>query len=314
MVDCPICAKAVKDARINEHIDSGCQDFLLEAEPQGTPSLGKAYSFFTPGARKPPGATQKNGHPTSSPPPPPAATQLVERSKTPPASSKRPFDEAADAQTNGEPHSPSAPKRARKLKAVADAMPLAERMRPISLDDVYGQELVGPGGVLRGMVDEGRLPSMVLWGRPGTGNASSTSCTLDSRADYLTRQDYNCTPNRQQIRLALRRDQQYKHKARGSAQDLHRSLQRAAADGSKDHRLLRRAASLLKDTARRLPWACRVWHNNPHSSNNREPILQSHLRTALKMSHLYARRPQRRPPGANTRTRNGLRKLHISHP
>ncbi|RYN86137.1 ATPase WRNIP1 [Alternaria tenuissima] len=172
MVDCPICAKAVKDARINEHIDSGCQDFLLEAEPQGTPSLGKAYSFFTPGARKPPGATQKNGPPTSSPPPPPAATQLVERSKTPPASSKRPFDEAADAQTNGEPHSPSAPKRARKLKAVADAMPLAERMRPISLDDVYGQELVGPGGVLRGMVDEGRLPSMVLWGRPGTGKTT----------------------------------------------------------------------------------------------------------------------------------------------
>jgi hypothetical protein len=170
MVDCPICAKAVKDARINEHIDSACTDFLLEAEPQGTPNLGKAYSFFTPGARKLPGATQKNGHPTSSPPAPPTATQLVERSKTPPAATKRTFDEAADAPTNGEPHSPSAPKRARKLKAVTDAMPLAERMRPMSLDDVYGQELVGPGGVLRGMVDEGRLPSMVLWGRPGTGN------------------------------------------------------------------------------------------------------------------------------------------------
>ncbi|KAL1792734.1 hypothetical protein ACET3X_009241 [Alternaria dauci] len=173
MVDCPICAKAVNDARINEHIDSACQDFLLETEPQAAPGLGKAHSFFTPGARKPPSATQKNAHPTSSPPPPPpAATQLVERSKTPPASTKRTFDEAADAYANGEPNSPSVPKRARKLKAVADAMPLAERMRPMSLDHVYGQELVGPGGVLRGMVDEGRLPSMVLWGRPGTGKTT----------------------------------------------------------------------------------------------------------------------------------------------
>lgn len=45
-------------------------------------------------------------------------------------------------------------------------------MRPVSLDDVCGQELVGPGGILRGMVDEGKLPSMVLWGRPGTGKTT----------------------------------------------------------------------------------------------------------------------------------------------
>ncbi|KAF2629564.1 P-loop containing nucleoside triphosphate hydrolase protein [Macroventuria anomochaeta] len=51
-------------------------------------------------------------------------------------------------------------------------MPLAERMRPTSLDDVCGQDLVGPGGILRGMVEEGRLPSMVLWGRPGTGKTT----------------------------------------------------------------------------------------------------------------------------------------------
>ncbi|KNG50107.1 hypothetical protein TW65_03025 [Stemphylium lycopersici] len=169
MVDCPICSKAVRDARINEHIDSGCCDFLLEPEPHDTPSLGKAYSFFIPGARKPPAATQKNGNPPSSPP---AATQRLERPKTPTLRTKRSFEETADKQTNGELQSPSAPKRARKLKAVEDAMPLAERMRPMSLDDVYGQELVGRGGVLRGMVDEGRLPSMVLWGRPGTGKTT----------------------------------------------------------------------------------------------------------------------------------------------
>jgi putative ATPase len=176
MVDCPICSKAVKDARINEHIDSGCKAFLLEQEPQGTPNLGKAHSFFTPGTRKPPGSTQRNGNPTSSPPAPSSATQrIAERPKTPPPGTKRSFDEAADGQTNGEPQSPSAPKRARRLKAVEDAMPLAERMRPTSLDDVCGQELVGPGGVLRGMVNEGKLPSLVLWGRPGTGSYHYTN-------------------------------------------------------------------------------------------------------------------------------------------
>jgi putative ATPase len=206
MVDCPICAKAVKDARINEHIDSSCQDFLLEPEPQDTPNLGKAYSFFTPGARKPPGATQKNEHPTLSSLAPPAATQRIEISKTPPPGTKRSLEDAADVQTNGEPQSPSAPKRARKLKAVEDAMPLAERMRPTSLDDVYGQELVGPGGVLRGMVDEGRLPSMVLWGRPGTGIAPSILFTLKGDTNYFFRQNHHCQTNRQHIGLALRRD------------------------------------------------------------------------------------------------------------
>lgn len=51
-------------------------------------------------------------------------------------------------------------------------MPLAERMRPTSLDDVCGQDLVGPNGILRGMVNEGKLPSMVLWGKPGTGKTT----------------------------------------------------------------------------------------------------------------------------------------------
>ncbi|KAE8848146.1 hypothetical protein PTNB73_01988 [Pyrenophora teres f. teres] len=168
MVDCPICIKQVKDARINEHIDSGCKDFLLDQDAQPGPSLGKAYSFFT-AARKLPTSTLKNGQPTSSPPPP---------AVTPPhARTKRSFDQAAhdghgDAQRPSEPQSPSASKRARTLKAVQDAMPLAERMRPMSLDHVHGQELVGPKGMLRAMVAEGRLPSMVLWGRPGTGKTT----------------------------------------------------------------------------------------------------------------------------------------------
>ena len=52
--------------------------------------------------------------------------------------------------------------------------PLAERMRPHSLDDFIGQEkLVGPGRALRRMIEDDRLQSMMLWGPPGTGDRKS---------------------------------------------------------------------------------------------------------------------------------------------
>ncbi|MEO8541807.1 MAG: replication-associated recombination protein A [bacterium] len=54
----------------------------------------------------------------------------------------------------------------------ADA-PLAARMRPRSLDDFVGQEdAVGPGSMLRGALERGRLPSFILWGPPGCGKTT----------------------------------------------------------------------------------------------------------------------------------------------
>lgn len=54
-----------------------------------------------------------------------------------------------------------------------DTTPLAERMRPSSLDELIGQEhLVGNGGVLKNTILAGRIPSMILWGPPGTGKTT----------------------------------------------------------------------------------------------------------------------------------------------
>jgi putative ATPase len=51
--------------------------------------------------------------------------------------------------------------------------PLAERMRPQSLDDYIGQEhLVGEKGVLRRMIASGKLSSFILWGPPGVGKTT----------------------------------------------------------------------------------------------------------------------------------------------
>ncbi len=52
-------------------------------------------------------------------------------------------------------------------------VPLAERIRPNSLDDLLGQEhLVGKGSILRTAIAHGKVPSMIFWGPPGTGKTT----------------------------------------------------------------------------------------------------------------------------------------------
>lgn len=51
--------------------------------------------------------------------------------------------------------------------------PLAERMRPRTLDEIAGQEhLIGPKGVLRELLKQKQLPSIIFWGPPGTGKTT----------------------------------------------------------------------------------------------------------------------------------------------
>ncbi|RYZ51111.1 MAG: replication-associated recombination protein A [Chitinophagaceae bacterium] len=53
------------------------------------------------------------------------------------------------------------------------AVPLAERMRPRSLDDLVGQQhLTGKGSILRTAIERGKIPSILLWGPPGTGKTT----------------------------------------------------------------------------------------------------------------------------------------------
>ena len=52
-------------------------------------------------------------------------------------------------------------------------IPLAERMRPKSLEEYLGQQhLIGSKGALTPMLKSGNLPSMILWGPPGTGKTT----------------------------------------------------------------------------------------------------------------------------------------------
>ena len=51
--------------------------------------------------------------------------------------------------------------------------PLAERIRPQTLDELVGQQhLAGKGSILRTAIEQGHIPSMILWGPPGTGKTT----------------------------------------------------------------------------------------------------------------------------------------------
>jgi putative ATPase len=179
MVACPICDKPVRETNINRHLDSECQLFIEEPSPPPTTqtqSKSKTASFFsTPAAKRSGGFKEShagssplvNGHsstqqtPSTRPLPPPSfSTQPVNGAKRPTSDNDRP-----DPQEQ----------KAKKLKK--SHAPLAERMRPTSLDEVAGQELVGPNGVLRGLIVTDRVPSMILWGGPGKNYDSATDCT-----------------------------------------------------------------------------------------------------------------------------------------
>ena len=66
--------------------------------------------------------------------------------------------------------------------------PLAERMRPRSLAEFVGQEhILGPSAVLRRSLDAGHIPSMVLWGPPGTGKTTLAQIIANSASAHFER-------------------------------------------------------------------------------------------------------------------------------
>lgn len=173
MVSCPICSKPVKEVDINRHIDSDCTSFIDEPSPAPTQKPSKAASFFQTPAAKRNASFKSNPQLDSSPLP---ATQA------PATSSKKPIDSTqavgpakrAREEDDVTTHAVEAEKQAQppQKKAKNSHAPLAERMRPRSLDEVHGQELVGPNGVLRNLILTDRVPSMILWGGPGTGKTT----------------------------------------------------------------------------------------------------------------------------------------------
>ncbi|HEY7349370.1 MAG TPA: replication-associated recombination protein A [Ktedonobacterales bacterium] len=74
-------------------------------------------------------------------------------------------------------------------KSASDAhMPLAARMRPRALDEIVGQEhIIGPGKVLRRAIESDHVPSMILWGPPGSGKTTLAEVIAGATHTYFIR-------------------------------------------------------------------------------------------------------------------------------
>ncbi len=68
---------------------------------------------------------------------------------------------------------PAASEQRQNIPEQSSGEPLASRMRPRTLDEVLGQDhLVGPGRLLRRLIEKDRITSMILWGPPGSGKTT----------------------------------------------------------------------------------------------------------------------------------------------
>ena len=182
MVNCPICGNSVSEATINLHIDSGCQDHIATPTSSTHNSNGKtnqAFSIFrTPTAKKSATVAPKSDKETSGPGLDGPPNRLTPKSPDQPSKKRlvteQLIEDGKSQSSSGLDSSFEEPpaKRLKQLTALQRAAPLAERMRPQTLDDIYGQELVGPNGVLRGLIEADRVPSMILWGGAGTGKTT----------------------------------------------------------------------------------------------------------------------------------------------
>lgn len=71
------------------------------------------------------------------------------------------------------PTPPSSSKSQPESRATSNHVPLADRMRPGTIDDIYGQRhLTGPDGPIGRMIANGRASSIILWGPPGSGKTT----------------------------------------------------------------------------------------------------------------------------------------------
>ncbi|KAF8849240.1 DNA replication ATPase [Acephala macrosclerotiorum] len=178
MVECPICTKPVKSANINQHIDSECQTFVEEDSHEPSNEDGTSSSLSAFFQRPAPNRAAVNSLPKVD------APISIDAARS---SARKAIDESTVGyKRRVESITPSrisnvkyadveegfAPKKQKTSNPFHKELPLAARMRPQTLDEICGQELVGPQGVLRELIMQDRVPSMILWGGPGTGKTT----------------------------------------------------------------------------------------------------------------------------------------------
>lgn len=160
----PICSRAVPESTINEHIDGGCTDGKASgsskshATSKKAPASSPLASIFTKGGS----SSGRQGLSNS---------QVTETLGSSSSSKKRQSDASGPSVTS----SPHVSKRAKTTTSnLESAQPLAERLRPRSLEEFVGQpHLTGPNSLLMNLLSSGgNMGSIIFWGPPGCGKTT----------------------------------------------------------------------------------------------------------------------------------------------
>lgn len=165
-VKCPICGLATTEGIVNLHLDRGCPKKHIESSesPPKKPKIPAGSTDYGV-------ARELEDLPTGQ------VTQHDNRSLTKSqnklSSTRTEADSPGSARTVDVTEGNSIKARAASGQSTTLSQPLAEVLRPRSLEDFVGQpHLLGPNGVLRKMIEANRLPSIILWGPPGVGKTS----------------------------------------------------------------------------------------------------------------------------------------------
>ncbi|CAG8456978.1 5843_t:CDS:10 [Paraglomus occultum] len=155
-VICPVCNKPIQETWINQHLDSNCETLAPNAsfkkEASGKSKNEDAgFNFFTLKTLKRKNASESLGEGN--------IIEINEKSNKKNSESKNVLVTKS-------------PKRLKQDKLGA-LTPLAARVRPTTLDDFIGQEqLIGPQGILRTLMEQDKIPSMILWAPCGCGKTT----------------------------------------------------------------------------------------------------------------------------------------------
>ena len=154
--------------------------------------------------------------------------------------------------------------------ATSKTAPLAERMRPRTLDDFVGQEhLLGPGKPLRVQIERDDATSMIFWGPPGVGKTTLAKIIAETtRASFI------------EFSAVLSGIKEIKQ--------VMADAEKAAGLWLAHHPVCRRDPSLQQGAAGRFPALCRARRHPADRRNHRKPFLRDHLRAALPLPRLYA--------------------------